>query len=646
VATEERHAGRTARLEARIEHLERINRWHMASLEMLASMGDMHGDAGKKREPGRIFNMARTHIDRLATFDLLGFLLVNEEDAGFDLVDCAPLQGRERLEQLAHRLIDSGEFAWALHQNRPMFVEVGNGRTALLHVVASRTRVRGVCVGLLARDSDLPSAAVERLISIILYNTAQALESSALYAMVQEHNRRLEAAVAERSRELEHHLGHDALTNLPNRALFLERLRQVTERTRRTQRFVVVMILDLDVFKQVNELFGHFVGDRLLCEVGGRLTAAAQRHAAGDWAVARLGSDEFGVLLGDLAAAGQAREMAAAVAAATFGECMVAGHELYVTGSLGCSVYPNDALDAANLLKYADIAMCRAKRRGRGGIQLYQPEFSRGSRHHLEMERDLRIALRKEQLVLHYQPKVRTLSGGLDGFEALVRWRHPQRGLVSPGEFIPLAEQLGVIGELGEWVLREACRQAREWHRAGLPATVAVNLSPHQFRQRELMQRILAVLDETGLPPRLLELEITESTLMEDVDAAVATLRWLHDAGIQVAVDDFGTGYSSLSYLKRFPIDTLKVDRSFVRDITEDTDDRAIVTAIIAMAHSMALKVVAEGVETAEQLELLRTLGCDVVQGFFYSPGVPAPEAGELLGRGGWAPDETQRCLR
>jgi diguanylate cyclase (GGDEF)-like protein len=419
---------------------------------------------------------------------------------------------------------------------------------------------------------------------------------------------------------------HDALTGLPNRLLLQDRLGLAVAQAHRHQKLLAVLFLDLDRFKVINDTLGHSVGDRLIHEVAGRLRTCLRE---GD-TVARLGGDEFTLLLPDLRQAVDAVKVAKKVLDLVRMPFDIDGRELFVTASIGISLYPDDGHDAETLLKNADTAMYRAKEQGRDAYQLYTPAMNATALERLALESSLRKALTQNELVLYYQP-ILDQTGRVHGVEALLRWRHPELGLVPPAEFIPLAEITGLILPMGPWVLRNACAQAWLWQERHAGLSVAVNLSARQFQEPGLVGHITDALADTGLPPRLLELEITESNAMQNAQAAIQTLRELKALGVRISIDDFGTGYSSLSYLKRFPIDTLKVDQSFIRDIGADADDAAIATAVIALAHTLKLDVVAEGVETAGQRDFLAASGCDLMQGYLFSPPVTAEACGELL---------------
>ncbi len=420
----------------------------------------------------------------------------------------------------------------------------------------------------------------------------------------------------------------DVLTGLPNRRLFTDRLQVAIAHAHRHESRLAIMFLDLDLFKRINDSLGHGVGDNVLIETARRLGHCVRE---GD-TVARLGGDEFVVLLPEIDQAEDAAKLAERIIAQVKQPFQINDHELYVTTSVGIAVFPDDGGTAETLIKNADTAMYRAKDLGRNSFQLYTPAMNARSFERLAMEAALRHALTREEFTLVYQGKVDMISGRLSGVEALARWRHPELGMVSPVDFIPLAENMGLISEVGAWALKTACRQCKSWHDLGLPPVrVAVNVSTLQFRENDIPALVTQALDESGLAPHYLELEITESVLMQRVDEVSEVLRVLRTMGVHISIDDFGTGYSSLSYLKRIPIDALKIDRSFVSDIDSGEDGNGegaeIVSTIIDLAHNLKLRAIAEGVETAGQADFLRARGCDEIQGYLVS----RPVSGEDL---------------
>ncbi len=416
--------------------------------------------------------------------------------------------------------------------------------------------------------------------------------------------------------QIEHLAYHDALTGLPNRPLFVDRLIVALAQASRADQQLAVFFLDLDRFKDINDSLGHTVGDNLLKSVAERVRRCVRE---GD-TVARFGGDEFTLLIPRIDHIEDAAKIAQKINETLKIPFVVGDRELFVTTSIGISIFPGDGADPETLVRNADSAMYRAKDQGRDNYQLYAPAMNAQALEKLALENTLRKALSQEELVLHYQPLVSASTGRIVGLEALVRWQHPDRGLLGPAHFISAAESSGLIVPIGEWILNAACRQVRVLRRKdNLDISVAVNLSARQFQQPNLVDQIRSIVHETGIEPEWLELEITESNAMQNAENAIHTLRELKNLGVRISMDDFGTGYSSLNYLKRFPIDTLKLDQMFVRDVTTDRSDAAIVTAVISLAHSLDLKVVAEGVETEEQRNFLIEKGCDILQGYLFS---------------------------
>jgi diguanylate cyclase (GGDEF)-like protein len=428
--------------------------------------------------------------------------------------------------------------------------------------------------------------------------------------------------------QMTHSAQHDVVTSLPNRLLLNDRISQAIALARRQNRPLAVIFLDLDRFKYINDSLGHAVGDKLLQSVARRLLASVR----GSDTVSRQGGDEFVILLSEITypedAATSAKKLLLSLSAFHF----IAGQDLHIDGSIGISVYPEDGEDAETLIKNADTAMYHAKENGRNNFQFFKPEMNRKAVERQSLEGSLRHALEREEFLLHYQPKVNLDTGEITGVEALIRWQHPDRGLVPPAQFVPIAEDCGLIVQIGRWVLRETCRQARAWQDAGLPLVpFAVNVSAVEFRDKDFVEGVRAILSETGLEARYLELELTERVLMEDAESTTSVLQQLKMMGVQLAVDDFGTGYSSLSYLQQFPIDVLKIDQSFVHRITIDPDDSSIVSAIIHMGKSLKHLVVAEGIETQEQRAYLQTQRCTEGQGYLFSRPLAAAQFANLL---------------
>lgn len=453
--------------------------------------------------------------------------------------------------------------------------------------------------------------------------------------LVKDQMLRLEEVITARTRGLEaansqlrHLATHDVLTGLPNRVLLEDRLQQAIAHADRDMRSFALLICDLDRFKLINDSLGHRAGDELLQEVARRLSTVVRTADT----VARFGGDEFVLIGTSVSDAEDAAGLASRVMDVLQAPVRIAAIDIHTSPSIGIAMYPDDGTTGQALLAHADAAMYSAKQRGRGNFRHYEPGMHAGSEDRVQLESDLHTAVALNQFQLYYQPKVDTQTGEVRSAEALIRWMHPVRGMVSPADFIPLAEECGLIGVIGGWVVREACRQARAWQDDGVPPLrVSVNLSASQFRDSGLVDSIRRALDDAGLEARYLEVELTESAVMSDPEQSIAILEHLSAMGVLVSVDDFGTGYSSMSYLRRFPIDKLKIDRVFIDEIVSRPEDASIVRAIVSLAHSLRLKVVAEGVETPEQLDFLKTAGCDEYQGYHFSRPVSAVDFERLI---------------
>ena len=453
------------------------------------------------------------------------------------------------------------------------------------------------------------------------------------------HIETLERAVTDRTRGLEaanrqlrHLASHDSLTGLPNRLLLDDRVAQAIAQANRQGHEFALLVVDLDRFKLINDSLGHRAGDDLLREVAQRLKGAVRAVDT----TARLGGDEFVILVDGPATHAEAMGIGERAIEAMRPALRLLGIDVHISPSIGIAFYPRDGVTVDALLARADAAMYSAKEHGRNNVQCYAEGMSTATQDRVRLESELHEALRNGQFELHYQPKVDTSTGRVNSAEALIRWRHPRRGLISPKDFIAVAEECGLLDSIGEWVLRQACREAKSWQQEGLrPMRVAVNLAPSQFRLTNLVDQIRHALEAAQLDPQYLEVELTESAVMSDAEESIVILESISRMGVLVSVDDFGTGYSSMSYLRRFPIDKLKIDRCFVEEMTRRPEDASIVRAIISLAHSLHLKVIAEGVETPEQLALLTELGCDQYQGFYFSPALLPPQFVDLVRKSG-----------
>jgi diguanylate cyclase (GGDEF)-like protein len=458
------------------------------------------------------------------------------------------------------------------------------------------------------------------IVTIIVLPRALGLRGT---AEITEENIRLEELIVMSN----HAAHHDALTGLPNRLLFRERIEQAIAMASRHGKKVALLFLDLDGFKHINDSLGHSTGDRLLKSVSARLVECVR----GSDTVSRQGGDEFVVLLAEIDESADAGITARRFLQVVSETHSIDGRELYISASIGISVYPDDGMDPETLIKFADVAMYRVKESGRHGFQFFDAGMKTRVIERQYIEESLHRAIKNEEFALHYQPKINIKTGTITGAEALLRWTHPERGLIAPASFIPVAEDCGLIGTLGAWVLRQACEQGRLWTEAGLPVSIAVNVSPIEVSRVDFLDNLLGILKDTGFDPKYLELEMTEGVLMKRAASTDVMFKALKETGLSLAIDDFGTGYCSLSYLTKFPIDTIKIDQSFVRQISTSPAETAIVKAVISMAHSLNLVVVAEGVETREEFEFLAKLGCDEAQGYYFSRPVAAASFTTLL---------------
>jgi diguanylate cyclase (GGDEF)-like protein len=456
----------------------------------------------------------------------------------------------------------------------------------------------------------------------------RALKHSNLLKEKRLYKEQIENLLQQRTAEVDWLAYYDTVTQLPNRALFEDRLAQAVAIARATDQSLGVLFISLDQFKKVNDSLGHGPGDSLLREFGERLKSCISKSDT----VARFGGDEFALLRTQIDGTKDIMETIGLLGQVLKFSFALPGHELFGTASVGISMFPFDGDDSQTLLKNAGAALYKAKKSGGANYQFFTADMHELATRRLALETNLRRAIQNEEFLVHYQPRVSVDSLAITGVEALVRWQHPQLGLVSPLEFIPLAEDTGLIVPIGEWVLRHACTQAQEWQQRGFaPIQMSVNISARQFHDRDLAETVIRILDETGLAPKHLDLEVTESSIMQNAEFAAGVLNRLKNMGVNLSIDDFGTGFSSLASLKRLPIDVLKVDQSFVRDVTTDPDDAALVMAIITLAHNLRLRVIAEGVETAEQLRFLQLLRCDEIQGYLFSRPRPAADLVELF---------------
>jgi diguanylate cyclase (GGDEF)-like protein len=605
------------------------------ALESLQREADRRYQAAILADQNRILNLVACGADLKLIFTTLAQFVESQSDGGFCSIVALDANGSHYSFGVAPSLPEGFERAvvGASHEERlgPFAEAIATASPVVVEDLADYP--------LHASQRDFVRRAGLRSVTAwpILGSKGQVLGALSIYIRLREIPHRLRAHLvgictdlagiaietrwaADRIRHLAH---HDDLTGLPNRLLFNYHLPRALGRAQRTGGGVGVLYLDLDRFKVINDTLGHGAGDDVLCQVSKHLLESLRATDT----LARVGGDEFTLLVEQFDGPQDLAEIAQKLLAATARTLTIGGQEYHLSGSIGIAIYPKDGADSASLLKNADIAMYRAKTAGKNNYHFYSNDINVHSVERLSLENQLRHAVARREFEVHYQPKINIQSGRLAGAEALVRWRHPQRGLLLPAEFICVAEEVGLISAIGRLVLETVCCDVRRWRDQGLaPKRVAINLSAQQFADSRLLKDVDSVLRETGCDPHSLEFEITESVVMTSPENALQLLEQIKEHGITVAIDDFGTGHSSLAYLKRFPVDSVKIDHTFIRDIAADPNDLAITRAIIALGHSMGLKVVAEGVETATQLEILRRSGCDEFQGFLHSPGVPSPE--------------------
>lgn len=611
----------------RLRYLETTLQWHSLALDLMAEMSAIHCGPPESVNQASILDMLAGCLQQMVVFQDAGILLV-QEDNSFELKQHWPKGDDNALRELITQLQRNGDFAWCLNNNSTL-VRERDGKTILLNVVATRTTVHGVFVGVLPFNFK-HLRGLTRLLPIILQNLANMLESHALHRLVMRQRDDLETTLKSRNRALLHKHHHDFLTGVLNRNSFIQQLeRYIAEGCYQS---VAVVYLDIDAFCRVNGSYGYSQGDEVLKLIVKRfqktldesaLLAQFMTLAENPMSLARLGGDEFGFLIpsNDVLETSDITPLVNELIASLSEPFLVRGRQLYLTCSAGISYYPAQGQSADIIVHQADVAMQCAKGGSYNQFEVFNGEMDMARQlRSLAIEGDLRDALKTQQLMLCYQPRVDLQTEKVLGAEALLRWNHPQRGLIAPSEFIALAENSGLIELIGEWVLRQVCKQIKLWRSEGVKGIkISLNLSPRQMIQSNLIAHFKEILDQEAVSAEELELEVTETCITRDVDAAARILTELNRIGFSVAIDDFGTGYSSLVLLKRFPLNSLKIDYSFIHDLNRDPDSAAIVNAVIAMGHSLWLRVVAEGVETREQLHFLRSMGCHEVQGHYIS---------------------------
>ena len=620
-------------LEEHVEHLEEVNRFTLDALDLAASLMDFHQNINELETPDVILEETCARVGRLINFQNMAIYLVDEKDSDFypGYHDSESIEARLNAE-LEH-LIDQGFFSWAMREKRPLTIASNNpGEYIVLHVISTSSRVRGMFMGIIRGEtSNIPDVSWS-LLSIVLSGSANALESFSLYKIFKQANVELKKSVKARTRQLEIQSSYDQLTQLPNRDMIFKKLEKEIRLTRSSQKSekLAFLLIDLDMFKEVNESLGHDTGDKILVQVGRRLRETVPDEEI----VARLGGDEFAIIIRGPDARQAAAEMAGEILKIMARPFDIDGQLLIIDVSIGIALYPDHGSNMGQILSKADVAMYASKRMSTG-FTIFDPELASSGINRLSLMGELRKGLDNNELVLHYQPKISLPDGSISGVEALLRWIHPARGVIMPGEFIPLAEQGGLINDVTTRVLEMSVAQIKEWQQMGLSIPVSMNLSVRNLQEGNLQEMLAAVLEKEMLDPQMLEMEITESAFMTAPGKARRTLNAIHDMGVLLSVDDFGTGYSSISYLKDLPVRMLKIDRSFVQQMDQDESDARIVKSIIDLAHNLELKVVAEGVENHAVLDALISMGCDMAQGYYIKKPAPARDIVKWVKSGG-----------
>lgn len=614
------------KLQERVDFLEELNRWYANELDILSSIAVVYQHCLPHGNSERILGATLPFLQRIAPFNAIGFALTDEEGLNFNLRGVGSGSFDVTLPRLLDQLIDNGQFGWAVKQQLPTLYKQKEQVNVLACPIAVPNQTLGMMIATFEDERALPPRA-QRLLMAVLQHCAYALHNVRLYHQVERQNHYLEKLITERNDQLEHASTYDALTDLPTREHFQEEVRREIQRAQRDGSSMALILLDIDFFKRINESLGHAVGDLILKRVAQRLASNVREYdplsrlvQSSDIShVGRFGGDEFCVLLSGQNAQSQINAIIERISRALSEPFKVAQHELLLAFSAGVACYPDHAAEPEKLLQLAEIALHQAKQRGRNRHLLYQPSMGQESLHQLALGNKLRHALVNGQFQLHYQPQIDIREHQVIGIEALLRWQDESGDWIPPNHFIPLAEESGMITPIGAWVIEEVCRLQSQLQKQGYSIPVAINISAHQFTHATFLDSLLETMRRHQVPAELIELELTERAIMQDVQETIDRLQAIHRQGIKISIDDFGTGYSSLSYLKRFPIDILKIDRSFIQDVDSNPEDAAIVNTIIALGKSLNLQLIAEGVERAEQVRFLREQGCYGIQGYFYS---------------------------
>ncbi len=626
---EKNYSDKLEELETRLSHQQEINRFTLDALELAASLIDFQPRISTLESPSLILDEICNRISRLIDFKAMGIYLVDEQDNDFYPAYLTPAKYHDFLDQETRRLIDQYFFPWAMREKRPVMLAASDKDNSLvLHVLSTNTRTRGMFVGLIGSEAYAVPDVSWGLLTILLSSSANALESYELYKLFRESNINLKKIVQERTRELENQASYDRLTLLPNRDMVFKSLEKQIRWCLNTNEAcqAAFILMDLDMFKEVNESLGHKAGDRLLVQTGKRLQELTGEGST----LGRVGGDEFAMVVTGTCVKDDAVKMAGRMIQAMTRPFELQGQSLLLDVSIGIAIFPEHGKNLGQILSRADMAMYAAKRM-KTGYAVYDPKFESSGINRLNLMSELKKGLDKDQMTLYFQPKIDLASKKVCGLEALIRWHHPTRGFIPPGDFIPLAEQGGLIRELSSRVIRMSTRQIRHWMALGINIPVSINLSVRDIQDNKLPDQIASAIEEYNLAPSSLELEITESAFMTAPNKGLRTLNKLNDMGIPMSIDDFGTGHSSMAYLRDLPVKILKIDRSFVMDMDKNDNNRKIVKSIIDLGHNLDLKVVAEGVENQKSLEMLENLGCDLAQGFFILKPLPSEELTDWL---------------
>ena len=620
-------------LQARIKNLEATNYWHLSTLDLLSEMSEIHGDTAKQADPINIYKQVLDNISEALQPSSLGLMIADEISGEFEMKVCAPRGSYQPLIDESDKLIDSGDFAWTLNHHLPHLIKAKTGEhSVVLSAFATSSNMYGMLIATLTKQSKFTEA-LKKLVSIILFNGAHALENVLLYQKIENHRAKLSNQVEQRNNELAYHISHDTKTGLLNSDAILNHIKNTLSHPDVEQ--AAIGYIDIEGFSRINTAYSFQTGNKLLKLIADRLLELFNGDALNDVianydssfsAIARVTGDEFVFFVAgkfDQKSLKPLLEKCLVTLLKPYSTAIIAD-ELHLDFSLGACFITNKSLDPRDCIQHAEMAMYQAKDNGRNSISVYSSEMKDARGHSsLQIEKELKEAYLKEQFCLFYQPKVSLNTHKIIGAEALIRWNHPERGLVPPDDFIDAMEKTGLIKQVGIWVFRHACKQIKQWENTSqFSVPIAINLSPLQI-DAELPATLQSIIKEEQVRTDQLELEITETSITRDIENAVGILSQLHDSGFKISIDDFGTGYSSLLLLKQFPIDKLKIDRSFIRDILSSPNDEAIVRAVIAMSQSLNLQVIAEGIEDEKQYQLLQSMGCHEVQGYFVSKPIP-----------------------